>query len=55
MEALEEQIPEGDQRSEEPLVKALGLEGGELGQRSGGQQLDEEGQQFRRAEAGLKG
>jgi hypothetical protein len=55
IEALKEQIPEGDQRREEPLVEALGLEGGESGQGPGGQQLEEEGQQLPRGEGGQAG
>ncbi|OLE96554.1 MAG: hypothetical protein AUG75_19050 [Cyanobacteria bacterium 13_1_20CM_4_61_6] len=55
IEALKEQIPEGDQRREEPLVEALGLEGGESGQGAGGQQLEEEGQQLPRCEGGQTG
>jgi len=55
VKALKEQIPEGDQRSKEPVVEGLGLECWEFAQRRAGQQLDKPAQELGVGEGGVMG
>jgi hypothetical protein len=52
LEPLKEQIPEGDQRSEESLIKGKGLKGRQLEQGAAGEELDKKPQQLGWGEAG---
>ena len=50
MEVLKEQIPDGDQRSEEPLVEVFGLQRGQLAELLQRKELEEKGQKLGRSE-----
>lgn len=55
VQALKEQIPEGDQRVKQAVVEALGFEGRQLAQGAVRQELDKEAQQLGRREGRLGG
>lgn len=52
VKAFKDQIPEGDDGGEEPLVKGLGFEGRQAPEGAMGQQLDKAAQELGRGEGG---
>src|SRR5215467_167114 len=51
VEALKDEIPEGDDGSKEPLIKGLGFEGWQAAEAATGQELDKEAQETGRGES----